>query len=35
MGSTVAVILPPGAPEWAAGFGEGTVVRMGQRISEA
>ena len=35
MGSTVAVILPPGAPEWAAGLGEGTVVRMGQRISEA
>jgi len=35
MGSTVAVILPPGTPNWLAGLGEGSVVRMGQRISQA
>lgn len=35
MGSTVAVILPPGTPNWVAGLGEGSVVRMGQRISQA
>ena len=32
MGSTVILLLPPGACEWLANFAAGQVVRMGERI---
>ena len=33
MGSTVILALPPAAPDWLPGLGNGTPVRMGQSLS--
>lgn len=34
MGSTVIVLLPPGAAEWSPGLRAGTTLRLGERIGE-
>ena len=33
MGSTVILVLPPGAPDWRAGLANGVPVRMGENLS--
>lgn len=35
MGSTVILLLPPGAPAWRADLGNGVAVRMGERLSSS
>jgi phosphatidylserine decarboxylase len=32
MGSTVILLFPPGAADWAASLAAGKVLRMGERI---